>query len=181
MIGIIAAVSMNGVIGFYENGIGKLPFYYPEDLKHFKRTTKGSIVVMGRKTFESMGSKPLFKRTNVVLSRKGIDYEGVTVKSSIDHFMSWYMHSGSPKDLATKDIWFIGGASVYREAMVKEIPNEIHLTLAPDYIEHDNPVLFPWINPSVYELKEMNPMSEHSDLLVATYTKVLDPHDEAWK
>ena len=60
----IAAVSLNGVIG---NGL-QIPWHIPEDFKHFKKTTLGGIIVMGRKTWESLGAKPLPKRENVVIT-----------------------------------------------------------------------------------------------------------------
>jgi dihydrofolate reductase len=63
---IIAAVAKNGVIG---NG-GDLPWHLPEDFAHFKETTRGFPVIMGRLTFESMNNRPLPKRVNIILSGK---------------------------------------------------------------------------------------------------------------
>lgn len=64
-ISIIVAHDLKGGIGRFNH----LPWYIPQDMRHFKNTTQGSIVVMGRKTYESIGSKPLPNRENVVLSR----------------------------------------------------------------------------------------------------------------
>ncbi len=80
MIGIIAAVSINGVIGLKKENC--LPFSYPEDMKHFRETTKDSIVVMGRNTFESIG-RPLPKRENIVISSKELNIPGITCLTSL--------------------------------------------------------------------------------------------------
>ena len=63
-IGAIVAIAENGVIG---NGL-EIPWHISEDFKHFKRTTTGGIIVMGRRTWESLGSKPLPNRENVVIT-----------------------------------------------------------------------------------------------------------------
>jgi dihydrofolate reductase len=69
---IIAAVATNGVIG----ADGEMPWHYPADLRHFKRTTMGHPIIMGRLTFESIVDRidrPLSGRTNIVLTRQGVD------------------------------------------------------------------------------------------------------------
>lgn len=63
----VAAMTVDGVLGFE----GSMPWHHPEDLAHFRKTTLHGTVVMGRKTFESLGSKPLPNRENIVLSRSG--------------------------------------------------------------------------------------------------------------
>src|SRR5688572_30156002 len=81
MISIIVAASDNNVIGI-EN---RLPWNLPADLQFVKNTTWGNPVIMGRKTFESMGGKPLKGRQNIVITRrKDCAPEGATVVSSID-------------------------------------------------------------------------------------------------
>lgn len=138
MIGIIAAVSANGVIGL-DN---KLPFDYPQDMKHFRTTTAGATVIMGRKTWESIG-RLLPKRRNIVISRNKVDFEGLETFSSLKEAIF------SNTLLATKsDIWLIGGASIYEEGM--EFAEQIVLTLTPDVIKTNNAVRFPWINPSKF-------------------------------
>ena len=102
-ISIIAAVSMNGVIG-NENTI---PWKIPSDLKNFRKITSGSPVVMGRKTFESIG-RPLPKRKNIVLtSNKEWSHEGVEVAHSINDALSLL----DPE----KENFIIGGTGVYSE------------------------------------------------------------------
>ena len=101
MIGLVWAQSRDGVIG----RDGTLPWHLPEDLKGFSRLTAGSVVVMGRRTWESLPDRfrPLPGRTNVVLTRQA-GYEapvGVLV-GSVDDVLARY-----------PDAWVIGGAEVY--------------------------------------------------------------------
>lgn len=160
----IAACSANGVIGV-DN---KLPFNYPQDMKHFRKSTRDSIIIMGRKTFCSMGSKPLPKRENIVISSsmEGVPLEGVHVFRSIKKAIEY--QSIILRDRAM-DVWFIGGAAIYREAM--SFVTEIHLTITPDVIDASNAVHFPWIDPRIFELRELKPLSENSELTLAIYSR----------
>lgn len=162
MIGMIAAVTQNGVIGV-EN---KLPFDYPADMKHFRTTTANSIVIMGRKTFEGIG-RPLPKRRNIVVSSKPID--GVEVVASVDAAINL------TKDDA-RDIWFIGGASIYEAGMY--FADKIVLTLTPDIELRTPAVKFPWINPRHFKLRGisiLNPADDSTILHLATYERYCDP------
>ena len=77
---LVAAVAANGIIG----ANGKLPWHLPEDLKHFKQLTLGHPVIMGRKTWESLG-RPLPSRENIVISRKpSFDAPGAAVAASLE-------------------------------------------------------------------------------------------------
>src|SRR3954469_2168370 len=77
---LVAAVASNGVIGID----GHLPWHLPEDLKHFKRLTLGHPVIMGRKTWESLG-KALPGRDNIVVTRRaGYDAPGASVANSLE-------------------------------------------------------------------------------------------------
>lgn len=107
LIGIVA-VSKNYVIG--KNG--KLPWRLPKDLAFFKRRTEGHIVLMGRKTFESIG-KPLPNRLNVVLSKTGEINTGdyVRVVSDVDKFFNSIVASQSKDEQL--DVYVLGGKSVY--------------------------------------------------------------------
>ena len=109
MIAIIAAVAENGVIG--QNN--KLPWHLPEDLKRFKKLTTGKVVVMGRKTYESilgMMGKPLSNRQNVVITRQ-TNYkvaEGVQV---------FYNVAEAIAANKSNDIFIIGGGEIFKEAI----------------------------------------------------------------
>ena len=105
MISIIAAVSKNGVIGV-DN---KLPWDLPEDLKKFKEITTGNVVIMGRKTYESIG-KALPNRINIVVTRdKNFFVPGVLSANSLD--------SALLKAGGNKDIFIIGGGEIYKQSM----------------------------------------------------------------
>jgi dihydrofolate reductase len=164
MIGIIAAVSINSVIGVN----GKLPFSYPEDMAHFKNMTKESVVIMGRKTFESIG-RPLPKRDNIIISSSSLEIPGAKCHASIPAALqqqSVKLREGSP------NIWFIGGASIYQEAML--YADEIHLTLCPDYIsEINNVVKFPFINPLIFSRQGLRRFGENNRLVHCTYTRLV--------
>lgn len=168
MIGIIAAVSANGVIGV-DN---KLPFDYPQDMKHFRTTTAGATVIMGRKTWESIG-RLLPKRRNIVISRNKIDFEGLETYSSLSSAIegSSLVKTNDPP-IPPPSIWLIGGASIYEEGM--EFADTLKLTLTPDIIRADNAVKFPWINPAKFELEFLVPLvSDDSNckLQLATYSR----------
>jgi len=170
MIGIIAAVTQNGVIGLSDLNI--LPFDYPEDMKHFKETTINSTVIMGRKTFEGIG-RPLPKRRNIVISRiaKGLGLlpkEGIDVSSSLDDAIEL------AKQDSTKDIWIIGGASVYEQGM--QYADIIKLTITPDMETRTPAVKFPWINPMMFDCTGIQKFENDSKLLLATYVKDYYPN-----
>jgi dihydrofolate reductase len=86
---------------------GGLPWRYPEDLKHFKETTQGNVVLMGRGVFEELNEVPLPNRHNVVLSRTKT-YEQVQTYSSLEEAL---------EELADVDIYVIGGGVLYRETI----------------------------------------------------------------
>ena len=105
---LIFARARNGVIGKHNT----LPWHLPEDLAHFKQTTLGQPVVMGRKTWESLPPKfrPLPGRTNIVVTRQsGWQAEGALVAHSLEQALEH-----CPAD---PQVWVIGGAEVYAQAM----------------------------------------------------------------
>ena len=96
-VGVIYARSLNNVIG----NNGKLPWHLPEDLKHFKETTQGCVVAMGRKTWESLPIKPLPNRENLVLTSTPLQHPEVITSRSI-------LEATNEAYYRRKDIWFIG-------------------------------------------------------------------------
>jgi dihydrofolate reductase len=113
-ISILVAMAKNRVIGINNT----LPWHLPADLKHFKALTMGHHILMGRKTYESIG-KPLPGRTSVVITRN-VDYsaEGVTIAHTLESGIA--MCSDDP------EIFIIGGAELYRQAI--HLANRIYLT-----------------------------------------------------
>ena len=114
---LIAACSRNRVIGV----ANRLPWNLPDDLKYFKEKTSGHPVIMGRKTFESIG-RPLPKRLNLVITRQR-DYvrEGVTVVASLESAIQAARLSGA------EEAFVIGGAEIYAQALARA--DRLYLTL----------------------------------------------------
>ena len=117
----IAAMAENRVIG---NG-GKIPWHLAEDFQWFKRKTTGHILVMGRKTFESIG-KPLPHRQTIVLSRSVPDIPGVVVAKDLSQV--------NPESDA-RDFFICGGAQVYAQAL--PLCSDLFLTLVKRRVPGD--------------------------------------------
>ena len=108
---LICAMASNGVIG----NRNALPWRLPEDLRHFRRTTMGHSIIMGRKTFESIG-QPLPGRSNIVVSRQpGYSAEGVKVRDSLA--AAWRLAETISAIDGAEQAFVIGGAELYRQAM----------------------------------------------------------------
>ncbi len=120
---LIVARGKNGAIGLK----GKMPWHLPEDLKHFKETTMGSPVIMGRRTYESIG-RALPGRTNIVLTRDAsFKAPGILVASSIEEALTLVAEA----PLA----FIIGGANLYAQALEKNLISSAWITeidAAPD-------------------------------------------------
>jgi dihydrofolate reductase len=122
---LIVAMAKNRVIG----AKNKLPWRIPEDLKRFREITLGHPVIMGRKTWESIG-RPLPGRSNIVVSRQpGFSAEGVTVVGSLDAAIDSAAASGSD------EIFVIGGGEIYRQALSRA--DRIYLTLLERDVDGD--------------------------------------------
>lgn len=146
MLSIIVAVADNGVIG---SG-NRLPWRLPDDLKRFKALSLGKPIVMGRKTFDSIG-RPLPGRLNVVISRQpGLEIPGCTVVTSIDAALA----AAQP----APEIVIVGGADIYRQVLPKV--QVIHLTRVHADVAGD--VMFPELNPAEWRevAKEYHPTDE---------------------
>ena len=135
---LVAALAANGVIG----AKGKLPWHLPEDLQHFKRLTLGHAVIMGRKTWESIG-KPLPGRNNIVLTRRqGYAATGASVASSLDEALS--MCAGRDP------VFVIGGSDVYRAAL----PHAAGLVLTEIHRAYEGDARFPEIDRRAWQETE---------------------------
>ena len=152
MIGILVAVSPEGIIGKNNS----IPWHYSADLKRFKRLTTGNTVIMGRKTWESLPIKPLPNRRNIVITRSSI--EEIDCFQSIDDALQ----------TCEGDVWFIGGAGIYEEAMKKA--DLIDMTLVPDNIAGEDCIYFPEIG-NEWKEGENNRLKEDPKLGHKTYTR----------
>lgn len=132
------------VIVDQNNGIGKnnqLLCHMPADLKHFKQLTVGHPVIMGRKTFDSMG-KALPNRRNIVVSRQELKIEGCEVVHSLDKAIEICQGENL--------ISIIGGATIFEQAL--DIVNYLYLTCIHHTFDADT--FFPEIDPEIWKIKE---------------------------
>ena len=110
---LIAAYAQNNVVGI-DN---KLPWHLPEDLKYFKRITTGKAIIMGRKTYESIG-RPLPNRTNIVITRNtDFTAPGIEVVNSLDAAIE--LAQSINEINGTEEVMVIGGAQIYNESLPK--------------------------------------------------------------
>ena len=108
----IAAVSANKALGLE----GKLPWHIPEDLKYFKDKTLGKALIMGRKTFESLG-KPLLNRLHIVVSRNSrFQPEGAVVCRSLPEALAWGQRPEIIEQYGS-EIFITGGGDVFKQTM----------------------------------------------------------------
>lgn len=136
MISMIAAMSHNNVIG----KDGDMPWHLPNDLRHFKEVTSGNPILMGRKTYQSIG-KPLPNRRNIVLTRdKSFHAEGVEVIHSLNE-VEPLMHEAD-------EFFVIGGATIYEQLM--HLAERLYITKIDATFEGDT--YFPQINDEVWHV-----------------------------
>ena len=124
MISIIVAIAKNGVIGDKNT----LLWHLREDMIHFRTITSGHPVVMGRKTYDSIG-RPLPKRTNVVITRNTeLQIEGCTMAHSLTEAVEMFDSS--------EEVFIIGGAQIYNQAM--PLADRLYLTIIDKEYEGDS-------------------------------------------
>ena len=137
MLSVIVAVAENGTIGDQN----ALLWHIPEDMRHFRTLTTGHPVVMGRKTYESLG-RPLPKRYNVVITRQEMTIEGCTVVHSLEEALDLF----GPEE----EVFVIGGAQIYAEAM--PLADKFYLTVVEQPFAGDTS--FPKWDSAEWELVE---------------------------
>jgi len=139
-ISIIVAVAKNGVIGKDNQLLWRLP----DDLKRFKQLTLGHPMIMGRKTFESIG-KPLPGRTSIVITnQKDFSVEGILVAHSLDEALN------IARGLEEKEAFIIGGGEIYKQAL----PLTDHLYVTEVDLVIDGDTFFEIINPAAWKETE---------------------------
>jgi dihydrofolate reductase len=153
IVSLVLAVSENGVIG-RDN---QLPWHLPADLRHFKQLTTGHTVIMGRKTYESIG-RPLPNRRNVVVSGSGMaQAEGLEVHDSLGEALK--------SCLGEDEVFIIGGGTIYAKALALDIVDRIHMTLVHADLDGDTHFERPqgkgWLTEQVerHEADEKNPFA----------------------
>lgn len=137
MIIIIAAIGLNNELGKDND----LIWHLPADLKRFKKVTSGHAIIMGRNTFESIG-KPLPNRRSIIITRNtSYKKEGCDVVHSLEEAINLI------KD--QKNAFIIGGAQIYKEAIEKQLVDQLDITKVHQNFEAD--VFFPTIEQTVWE------------------------------
>jgi dihydrofolate reductase len=134
-IALIAAVAENGIIGVD----GEMPWHLPADLQHFKETTMGHPVIMGRLTYESIASDiggPLPGRTNIVLSRSSPELPSeVVVADSVEAAVDAAQQADNPSET----VYVIGGATIYEQFL----PQADRLVLTEIESSYEGDTVFP--------------------------------------
>jgi dihydrofolate reductase len=144
IISIIVAIAQNGVIG---KATGEMSWHVKEEFQHFKNTTFGFPIIMGRKTFETLG-KPLKGRKNIVVSKNKsykTTFEEVVIKTSIEEAIEYC------KTLNPEKIFVIGGGEIYRQAIL--FVDEMIITFMKFEAEGD--VKFPQIDNNYWNIEKI--------------------------
>ena len=148
-IAIIVAVSQNGIIG----RDGDMPWKLSTDLKRFKSLSMGKPLVMGRKTFESVGSKPLPGRPHIIVSRsQAFEMPGVETVTSLDDALE--RGRAIAAEAGVDEVCVVGGGEIYRQALA--LADILYVTHVETIIEGDT--AFPAIDPAMFELVEETPV-----------------------
>lgn len=141
IVSLIAAMSENRVIG---KG-GGLPWRLPADLRRFKRLTSGHTVIMGRKTFESIGEQPLPGRRNIVVTRRtNVAPKGVEIARGVEEALRAAGERAAPGET----VYVVGGGEIYRAAF--SLADRLDLTIVHGAFEGDT--FFPAFDESAWRL-----------------------------
>lgn len=162
MINMIAAVSLNGVMG--KNNQLPWNYDYPEDLKFFRQMTVNKTIVMGKKTLQSIG-RALPKRKNIVISNNPETEKNPELWTGVEE-VSNSLRS-TLQQHQTEEMWLIGGAGIYSEGL--QYADTIYLTTIPKIITGDNLIYFPFLNPELFIESEIFKLSK--ELNVRKYTR----------
>lgn len=166
IVSLVAATDLKG-------GIGKnnaLPWNFPEDLKRFRELTEGHAIIMGRKTYLSIG-KPLPNRLNIVLSRNSISTDpNLKMARNLEEALKLAEQHGK------EEVFIIGGGTVYEQAITKA--NRIYLTKVPGIYECDT--YFPDITPEFREVKKEITLSNLQFITLQNVKKRADTPQERY-
>ena len=161
MISLIVAMGKNREIG-KEN---QLLWHLPKDLKHFKDLTSGHPIIMGRKTYESIG-KPLPNRTNIVISRRNDWFEeGILIVGSIKEAVKFAKK-------IDEEVFIIGGGNIYEQTI--DLADKLEVTLVDAVLDADT--FFPKINEKIWqktnEERHQKDEKNEFDFCFQTYERV---------
>ncbi len=160
IVSLVLAVSENGVIG-KDN---QLPWHLPADLRHFKRLTSGHTIIMGRKTYESIG-KPLPKRRNIVVSRNTeFAAEGIEVFNSLGDALK--------ACIGEDEVFVIGGATIYTKTLELDVVDKIYMTIVHAEFEGDTRFEMPGNKTWLTDNSERHPADEKNPHSYSFITKI---------
>lgn len=145
----ISAMSKNRVIGINN----QLPWHLPEDLQFFKDKTKGKIMIMGRKTFDSL-PKPLPGRFHIVISRQKLESTNPLVHY-VENFLAAFQLAKSLQGTWPEEVFIVGGGEIYRQTL--PFADTLYLTIIEKDFEGD--AYFPEL-PASYSLVHKDPRTE---------------------
>jgi dihydrofolate reductase len=151
----IFAISPERVIGVG----GQIPWRHPGDMRRFKQVTLGTTVIMGRATFDENG-RPLPGRRNIVVTSRPLDVAGVEIAGSVGEAL---------RMAGDADVWFIGGARIYEEAMA--YVDVIDVTYVPDHVSAEGAVRAPPIDERIFEPGPLLPHEEEPGLTRRVYRR----------
>lgn len=154
---IIVAIAKNNVIG--KDGI--MPWHSKEDLKHFKETTMSFPLIMGRKTFYSMGGKPLKGRLNIILTR---DKSFIKPEGEVEVFSDINDAYKFCEEKKYEKVFVIGGGEIYKQEIKKV--DELQISVMKVEVEGDT--FFPQIDNDIWEVTEE---TEYSEFTLKIYRK----------
>ncbi|AZN41948.1 type 3 dihydrofolate reductase [Paenibacillus albus] len=162
----IAAMARGRVIGV-NNG---MPWHLPAEMAHFRRSTLGRTVIMGRKTFESFGARPLPKRRNVILTRsQDFAPEGCEVVHSVEEAIAKYGADSVHSD--SDELMIIGGTEIYKQFL----PHADKLLLTEVHADVDGDAHFPDFAPSEWFAQSREPHAKDEnnayDFEIVTYVR----------
>ncbi|WP_316810829.1 dihydrofolate reductase [Pedobacter heparinus] len=157
-VSIVVAIAENNAIG--KNN--ELLWYLPTDLKHFKQLTSGRTIIMGRKTFDSIG-KPLPNRRNIVITRSaGMEIPGTEVVNTLDQALALC--------IAEEEVFIVGGAEIYRQAIDKT--DKIYLTRV--HAQYAADAFFPEIDQKNWDEVDTEPhQPDEKNNLAYTFSTLL--------
>lgn len=165
----IAACSENRVIGTQ----GGLPWDLPEDMKFFRDTTKGHVMIMGRKTFDSFNGRALPNRYHIVVTRDPSQHKfESTEKSPVVFVASLKAAVQLASTLTNKwgdEVFIIGGGEIYKQAFEQNFTDKIYLTLI--HREFSGDTLYPEIDEKVFTLTERRDVESPIPFSFLTYLK----------
>ncbi len=151
---LIVAADENNAIGFGN----QMPWHLPVDLKYFKKITSGHPVIMGRKTFESIG-RLLPNRRNIIISRSDLNIEGAEVLKSIDEAIQLFN--------STETIFIIGGGQIYSQTL--RVANRVYLTRVHTQATNAD-TYFPSLNPNDWrEIESETVLSDEKNAFDVTF------------